>query len=281
MSVHDLLQATRALTAALRQKNRILRLHFPGNDAPADAVMLANRLDAEEGLSREFRFTVEVIADRPDIPLKDVLGKNITVELQREDGSKRFFNGYAFGFRWTRNNGGFAFYQLELGPWTRFLRYRQDCYIWHNQTVEQQIASIFGDYPQADWRTRHLSGDAPMTDAVQFQESDANYVARRLESLGWHGHFEHRLDGHTLVISGDSTHADPIDGGAVVHWEGDRPAAVLACAPGGQHRIRRLQLRLQEPSSGACQRAHDQPARRHPATAGVRVHRGLRLQGWR
>ena len=63
--------------AALRQNNRLLRLSFPHEDGPA-ALMVANRLDATESLSRDFRFVVGVISDDAGIALKDVLGKIFT-----------------------------------------------------------------------------------------------------------------------------------------------------------------------------------------------------------
>jgi len=44
------------------QHARILRLTFPHNDAP-HSELLVNKLDASEGLSRDFEFTVELLAD--------------------------------------------------------------------------------------------------------------------------------------------------------------------------------------------------------------------------
>lgn len=59
-----------------------MRLHFLNDDGPA-ALLCANRLEATESLSRDFRFTVEVISDDAGIALKDVQGKMVSV-LHRE-----------------------------------------------------------------------------------------------------------------------------------------------------------------------------------------------------
>ena len=40
---------------------------------------------------------------------------------------------------------------------------------------------------------------------LQYDESDANYFNRRCEEKGWSYWFTHRFDGHTLVISDDTT----------------------------------------------------------------------------
>ena len=38
------------------------------------------------------------------------------------------------------------------------------------------------------------------------KESDYNYLHRRWEALGWHYWYEHREDGHTLVLSDNTIH---------------------------------------------------------------------------
>jgi type VI secretion system secreted protein VgrG len=64
-------EATAALMAMAGnpQHKRLLRLTFPKKDGPA-ALMLANRLDATEGLSRDFHYTVEVLSSDASIALK-------------------------------------------------------------------------------------------------------------------------------------------------------------------------------------------------------------------
>lgn len=234
-SIREAVQSLHALINDQRQARRILKLSFPKDDGPAATLLVANKLDAHEGLSRDFRYTVEILSDRSDIALKDVLGKMMSIELARTDGGQRWFNGYVFDFRFIRNDAGFTYYQAELRPWMAFLRYRKDNYLFHGKTVEEQTALIFGDYVQADWRVHDLGADPVMTDACQFDESDHNYLHRRWEALGWHYGYEHRKDGHTLVLSGDSTACDRIDGnGCEIAWQGDngvRRVGMLNFAP--------------------------------------------------
>ncbi|MFZ3287854.1 MAG: contractile injection system protein, VgrG/Pvc8 family, partial [Telluria sp.] len=74
-----------------RQHNRLLTIDFPRDDGPTDAVVLVNKLVAQEELSRDFRFDVELLSDNARIPLKQVMGKMVTISLVREDGSLRHF----------------------------------------------------------------------------------------------------------------------------------------------------------------------------------------------
>jgi type VI secretion system secreted protein VgrG len=95
-SIVDLLQG--------RQHNRILRLAFPHNDAPA-SQFLVHQIDAVESLSRDFEFTVELLCDDPNVPLKDMHGKLLSIELVRGDGSLRYFTGYVFSFQRKKSDG--------------------------------------------------------------------------------------------------------------------------------------------------------------------------------
>lgn len=213
-SIHDLTNG--------RQHNRILRLSFPNNDAPTSQFVV-NKIDAEESLSRDFQFTVELLSDNAHIALKEMLGKLLNIELVREDGSLRYFSGYVFTFRSHRCDGGVTFYEAELGPWLKFLSLRKDNYLFHNKTIREQTEIIFRDYgvhAQWDWR---VTGDDPyLTDACQFDETDFNYVSRRWEDKGWYYWYEHGATGHKLIIGSDSTLAPAIDNGAEVrfHYEG-------------------------------------------------------------
>lgn len=219
-------KALQALLHAHRQTNRLLRLTFPRDDDPA-SLLVADTLDAVEGVSRDFEYKVGVLSDAPDIALKDVLGKMVTLELVHDDGTVRYFNGYVFDFRFIRNDAGFSFYAMVLRPWLAFLAYRQDNALFHGQTVEAQTAALFGRYAQRDWKTLSLGEDPPMTDACQWDESDYNYLHRRWEARGWHYHYEHRKDGHTLVLSGDSTQSESIDGDGAISWQ--NPSGVQKC----------------------------------------------------
>lgn len=200
--------------AQQRQHNRILRLSFPHNDGP-DALLLANRIDADEAMSRDFTFVVEVLADDANIALKDVQGKMVSIELVRGDGSLRYFNGYVFAFKLQKTDGGVVFYEMTLKPWLAYLSLRKDNYLFHGKTLQQQSELIFADYgSHADWRSQIAGVDAPMTMACQFDEDDHNYLHRRWEAAGWFYWYEHRADGHQLVLSDDSMGAAPVDGAA-------------------------------------------------------------------
>ena len=194
-----------------RQHQRILRLSFPNNDGP-DCEFVVNELDARESMSRDFEYTIEILSDNSALELKDIQGKLMIVALVRKDGTLRHFSGYCFSFR-LKKAGNIAFYEATLSPWLTYLSLRKDNYLFHNATLYDQILSIFRDYGTlAVWDFVVQGHDAPMTDACQFDETDANYLHRRLEDAGIYYSYEHDKNGHKLKLANDSVAAAPIDG---------------------------------------------------------------------
>jgi type VI secretion system secreted protein VgrG len=209
-----------AALARERQHKRMLRLSFPHGDGPAALLLLPNRLEAREELSRDFEFKVELLAENARIRPEDLQGKMVSIELVRGDGSLRYFNGYVHGFRLLRTDGGIAFYRMVLKPWLAYLRLRKDCYLFHGLSLYEQTASVFGDYgPCVDWDCQLRSPDPAVTEACQFNESDHNYLHRRWEAMGWHYWYEHSAHGHKLKLSDNSTYAEAIDGGGEVAYQ--------------------------------------------------------------
>lgn len=221
--MHEMARALQDLIAN-RQHNRILRLSFPRNDAPR-AQFVVNRLDAEEAMSRDFEFTVELLSSDPNVPLKDMQGKLLTVELVQQRGSLRHFSGYVFSFRKKRSDGGVTFYEARLGPWLKYLSLRRNCYLFHEKSLREQTDHIFRCYDvYADWAW-FVSSDEVMTEACQFQESDFNYLSRRWEDAGILYWYEHSATGHQLVLSDHSISAEPIDGESAIRFQRDGGSA--------------------------------------------------------
>ena len=217
----NLFQGASGVLAALLddpQHQRLLRLEFPRGDGPEGVLLLANTLEADEGLSRDFNYVVEVLSDSASIALQPLMGKMATVTLVRDDGSVRYFNGYIFELRLLRTDGGFAFYRMVLKPWLAYLRLRHDSKVFQQLTLSELCEKLFSAYLERNYRFLCGAGEAVMTLAVQYQESDHNHLHRRLEAAGRHYWYEHSADGHCLCIGDDSTLAEPLDGDATIEF---------------------------------------------------------------
>jgi len=206
--------AARSAFTGESQHNRLIRLDFPLKDGPP-AILLPNKLVAREEVSRGFHIKVEVLSDEARIPLKMLMGRMVTISLVREDGSLRYFNGHITEFRFLRTDGGFAFYQMVLEPWLAFARLRKDNVSFHGKSVREITEETLKHYRQADWHMYPID-ESKLSVANQHNETDYNHLHRRWEALGLHYWFEHRYDGHTLMISDNSFLAEPIDEEAYV-----------------------------------------------------------------
>lgn len=205
--------------ASHRQHNRLLRLSFPHDDGPS-LVLLVNKLDAYEGLSRPFEYVVELLADAPTLQLKDLQGKLMCVELVRRDRTLRYFTSVVYSFALQGVDGGLSYYTATLGPWCKYLSLRKDNYIFHNTTLYERTASIFADYPGlAKWEWRVTGARDEWTDCIQFDETDSNFLERHWHACGIIYWYEHTESGHTLILSDDSTQVAPIDGDSAIPFQ--------------------------------------------------------------
>jgi Rhs element Vgr protein len=194
------------------QNSRLLTLSFPRGDAPYK-ILLVNRLEGEESLSRDFRFVIEILSDNAHLDPKHFVDKQIAVKLLRNDGSFRYFNGYLFSFRLVRTDGGIAFYEAQMGPWMRYLSLRKNNRLFLDKAIRGQTVGIFDDYgalPVWEWKVREKDPLMPM--ACQFDEHDHNYVHRRWEHMGWCYWYEHAAQEHKLILSDPLRQEPPIDG---------------------------------------------------------------------
>ncbi len=212
----DVYRAVSALQAQLTsfsQENRFLRLTTPlGTDK-----LLVESIRGEEGLSQGYCFEVTVLCTDAALDLGSLLGQPALLEIltQQSRSELRPVHGHVTAFELLSSDGGLARYRLKLEPWTAFLRYRHDCYVWQNKSPLDIVSDIFADYQGQgrlvpSWRlaVADSSQYAARDVCTQFEESDWAFVERLLAEEGLFYWFEHTgdtagasLGSHTLVIS--------------------------------------------------------------------------------
>src|SRR5215472_13383624 len=77
------------------QSGRLLQLTTPlGTD-----VLKLERLQGAEGLSRLFRFELDLLADAgTTVAFDQILGQSVTAQIQAPDGTTRYVNGIVSRF---------------------------------------------------------------------------------------------------------------------------------------------------------------------------------------
>ncbi|MEI6415407.1 MAG: contractile injection system protein, VgrG/Pvc8 family, partial [Pseudomonadota bacterium] len=117
------------------QDTRLIRLTTPlGKDD-----LLLERVQGEEHLSRLFRFSLELLSEKPDIDYKKLLGQRAALTINLPGGQERYLSGYISRFTRHGQREGFWRYGAELVPWLWFLTRTADSRIFQDQTVPQII----------------------------------------------------------------------------------------------------------------------------------------------
>lgn len=206
------LAAASLLGAAFTQADRLLDLATPlGQDK-----LLAERLQGAEQLSDGgYALQVDALSDDAHIPLKSLIGQPAQVRLRTALGQDehRVWCGLVSEARFEGANGGLARYSLRIEPWLALLRQRRDSYAFQDLSVIEIVDSVFGDYngqgavaPQWRWEVKDREAYAKRSLAIQYRETDFDFVERLLAEEGLFYWVEHEAgeDGpgaHTVVIA--------------------------------------------------------------------------------
>jgi len=189
--------------ARFNDGTRLLRFFSP---LTGEKALLIESLSGNAALSEQFLFNLSLISENAAIDLKYLMGKNVGVAVQLADGSDHFINGYVHSFGFSHADGGFAFYHAQIVPWFSYLKQRVNSRIFQDQSVLEVIDTLFkGDYTGlANYEFRTSQTYRPETYIVQYDETDEHFVSRLMEKYGLFYYFEHKPNGHVMVISDDS-----------------------------------------------------------------------------
>jgi type VI secretion system secreted protein VgrG len=192
------------------QTKRPIRITTPlGTDE-----LLLKRLHGTEELGQLFHYHAEVLSERGDIALEELLGQRVDIELDLGDGARRHFNAFVSSFQQFGETGRLVRYRLELHPWLWFLQRNRDCRIYQNLTTPEILKALFEERGFGDYALR-LGDDYPIREyCVQYRESDFNFVSRLMEEEGIYYYFSHAAGRHTLVLCDNYGSHKALSGGA-------------------------------------------------------------------
>jgi type VI secretion system secreted protein VgrG len=167
-------------------------------------VLLFHHMHAREELSRLSEFHIDLLSEKPDIDLDQILGKMVTVKLELVDrAGYRFYNGYVTRFSQGGMYGRYHLYHAIVRPWLWFLTRTADCKIFQDMPVPDIIKAVFGDHGTADFAFELTGSYRPWVYCVQYRETDFNFVSRLMEEEGIYYYFRH-TDGHDTLVLTDS-----------------------------------------------------------------------------
>ena len=187
----------------LTQDTRLLRLTTPDGNAS----LLAECVRGEEAISKLFAFDISALSTDATIPLKSLIGQAVLLELVTVAGT-RPFHGHVTATELTGSNGGLARYKLRVQPWTAFLAHNRESRTFQDKSVCDILDAVLGSWqgqgklaPEWRFELADRSLYPPRSLCTQYQESDWAFAERLMAEEGLFYYFEHRTDGHVLVIA--------------------------------------------------------------------------------
>ena len=166
-----------------------------------DVQCIALSWRAQERLSDEPRYLLELQSPSSHLDIEALLGDAVGVDIDLDKGAKRLFHAHVFAARDTGQTQDQYTYELELGSWLSFLAENQNSRIFQNLSVPQMVEQVFAGHRRADFRFALQGSYAPREYCVQFRETDLNFVKRLLEDEGIYFWVEHEQDRHVVVLS--------------------------------------------------------------------------------
>jgi type VI secretion system secreted protein VgrG len=191
------------------QENRLISVGTPLGE---DELMLAS-FTGDEDLSSLFSFELALFSENNSIDFQAIIGQNITVSITLSDDENRYFNGIVSRFSQGtgKQDAELSSYTATMVPWLWLLTKTADSRIFQELSVPDIVEQIFSDHGFSDYDLRLLGSYPSLEYAVQYRETDFNFISRLLETEGIYYFFEHEDRKHTMVItdSQDEHHPCP------------------------------------------------------------------------
>jgi type VI secretion system secreted protein VgrG len=177
------------------QANRPIAVTTP---LGADVVLLTG-MRGEEGLSRLFRFELELMAEDPQkVAFDKLLGGRVSVLLKLDDDRERYWSGICSQVSEVGRDVVFTHYHLEMVPQLWLLTRRARSRIFQNLSVPEILRKVFTGLDV----TYEIQGTFhPRDFCVQYRETDFNFASRLMEEEGVYYFFKHGKDEHKMVVA--------------------------------------------------------------------------------
>ena len=203
---------------------------------PASDVLLLHALHGEEGLSRPFQFSVEMLSEQANLDFSQIVGQGATVKVTSEQSNIRYFHGIVTRIAHAGTGSRFTSYVAELRPWFWMLGMTTDHKIFQAQSVIDIVKAVFDGLGYSDYRDATTGTYTAREFCVQYGETALDFVSRLLAEEGIHYFFEHADGKHTLVLADDADAHKAITGPTAIRYKAvtastsDYDDVVTSCA---------------------------------------------------
>ena len=180
------------------QSGRMMAISTPlGED-----VLLLEHLAIDEGINGLFSIHASVKSQRDDLKASDLIGSTVDFSLKLKDAGTRWWNGFVTELHeGPLTSRGTRSYALTIRPKLWTLSQTSNCRKFQNLASPAIVEQLCKEHGVSDLDLRITGAPAAQEYSVQWNETDLDYLVRRLQFDGLFYWFEHQQGKHTLVVA--------------------------------------------------------------------------------
>ncbi len=165
-------------------------------------VLLLDGLDVDEMVNGLFSFRATVKSQRDDLAAADLIGSTADFSLRLKDGGTRWWNGLVTELHeGPLTSRGTRSYALTLRPKLWLLSQTSDCRIFQDTSSIDVIETLCSENGITDLQIRVIGVPVVLDYSVQWNETDLEYMLRRMQQDGYFYYHVHEQGKHTLFVT--------------------------------------------------------------------------------
>jgi len=192
------------------------------------SVFHVGGLRGSEGISRLYRFELDLFSENGEIDFSKIIGQHLCVKSGASDGSARVFSGVVSRFSQQSAGRHLVAYRAELVPWLWLLTRSTNCRIFQDKSIPDIVKEVLSGPGGSDFEVDLAGSYEPLPYCVQYRETDFDFVSRLLEDAGISYYFRHEEKQHVLVLFDSPSKNQPCPGNDTASYvaeEGGEEAA--------------------------------------------------------
>ncbi|TFG93932.1 MAG: type VI secretion system tip protein VgrG, partial [Calditrichales bacterium] len=169
----------------------------------ADGAVRVLAFEGAEQISHLFHYRLELLSEDAELDPAAILNKKATLFFNRGDGDPLPVHGIISHFEQRGRTPDYVSYYAELVPRMWRLELNFQSRVFQNLNIEQMITEVLesAEFAGEDFEFKLNETYPDIEFALQYRETDFNFINRRLEHFGIFYYFEHKDEKDVIVFT--------------------------------------------------------------------------------
>ncbi len=168
---------------------------------PLDDRFSVEKVTGSEELSHPYSYEIAAVVGNRAFKAEKLLGRAVSLRIRASNGSSSYISGLVSEIDLVEIDQEGTHCHLTIVPWFEPLHNVAGFDIFQNLSVPEIMKRMFQRYTYAKYEM-HLARTYPvMPTAVQYRETDRNFIDRSLEDAGIAYYFRQEKDRQVMVLA--------------------------------------------------------------------------------